>query len=288
MLKINRKDLQLNQSTHISFFIILFLCVLSKSLIAEPLPLITIAAEKNTTSSENLKIDDNSELLKLVKKLQLQSQIIAKDYFYIAQGLREDKARIEIKESAREIDNILDILTISIKNDEMQNLLSYLNEINMESKSTFNDSFSNENSSLVIDFSETIYEASQSIIEYLLQNTNDEKSIFDDVCEQKFSLQRINKFYIAYQAGFNDKTMFERLEESVKVFEKGLETLSLHKFSNDDQELAFVRLKNSWLISKKFYEGMEKGELTLIVSVSTDHLMSYLDKIIRLEKSSKS
>jgi predicted ATP-grasp superfamily ATP-dependent carboligase len=98
--------------------------------------------------------------------------------------------------------------------------------------------------------------------------------------------QRINKFYIAYQAGFNDKTMLDRLAQSVKIFEKGLETLNLHKFLNYDQEFAFVRLKNSWAISKKFYEGMEKGDLTLIVSVSTDHLMSYLDKIISLENKS--
>ncbi|NOQ77932.1 MAG: hypothetical protein GQ546_00875 [Gammaproteobacteria bacterium] len=283
MLKVDRKDLQFNKSIYIYFFIILFFCVLSKSLIAEPLPLITVGAEKNTTSLENLKIDDESKLLKYVKELQLQSQIIAKDYFYIAQGLREDKARIEIKESAREIDNILNILTVSIKNEEMQNLLIYLNEINLESKSVFNDSFSNENASLVIDFSETIYEGSQSIIEYLLQSTNNDKSLFNEISQQKFALQRINKFYIAYQAGFNDKTMLDRLAQSVKIFEKGLETLNLHKFLNYDQEFAFVRLKNSWAISKKFYEGMEKGDLTLIVSVSTDHLMSYLDKIISLE-----
>lgn len=74
--------------------------------------------ENNTLSLDKFKIDDKSKLLKKVKELQVQSQIIAKDYFYISQGLREEKARIELKDSALEIDNILNILTVSIKNEK--------------------------------------------------------------------------------------------------------------------------------------------------------------------------
>lgn len=166
----------------------------------------------------------------------------------------------------------------------MKNLLNYLNEVNHETKSVFNDNYSNENASLIIDFSETIYESSQSLIRYLLKDSKSNSSLYDDVLHQKMVLQRINKFYIAYQAGFNDETKFKKLEESVSDFEIGLKKIRSHEFENEDQEFTSVRLKNYWYISKKFYEGMEKGELTLLVFVSTDHMMSYLDKMLSLEK----
>jgi hypothetical protein len=256
---------------------------LPESLTAEPLPLITMDEEKNSTSLIRLKTDDGSVLLKYAKKLQVQSQIIAKDYFYISQGLREDKARVEIEESIKDTDNILSILINSIKNPEMQNLLQYLRDIHIESKGVLKENYSKENASLVIDYSETLYEGTQSIIEYLLKDTKNISSLYDDVMQQKLTLQRISKFYIAYQAGFNDETIFRKLEESVKNFEKGLKSINSHQFANDKQEFVSVRLGRYWSISKKFYEGMEKGELTLIVFVSTDHMMSYLDNILKLE-----
>lgn len=104
----------------------------------------------------------------------------------------------------------------------MKNLLNYLNEVNHETKSVFNDNYSNENASLIIDFSETIYESSQSLIRYLLKDSKSNSSLYDDVLHQKMVLQRINKFYIAYQAGFNDETKFKKLEKSVSDFEIGL------------------------------------------------------------------
>ena len=283
MLTISQANSLSVRLIQICFFLILSVCFLPESLTAEPLPLITMDEEKNSTSLIRLKTDDGSELLQYAKKLQVQSQIIAKDYFYISQGLREDKARVEIEQSIKDTDNILSILINSIKNPEMQNLLQYLRDIHMESKGVLKENYSKENASLVIDFSEILYEGTQSVIQYLLKDTKNISSLYDDVMQQKLILQRISKFYIAYQVGFNDETMFQKLEESVRNFEKGLKSIKSHEFANDEQEFASVRLGRYWSISKKFYEGMEKGELTLIVFVSTDHMVSYLDSILKLE-----
>jgi len=285
MLINTSNNLLLNKIEMLCVFLLLALFCVSEGLFAKPLPLTTVDTQKNSASVAHLKVNDNIELLRYSKELQVQSQIIAKDYFYIAQGLRMEQAKRENKESIHIIDKILGTLSVSIKNQDIGNILAYFNEINREMKVVWNAPYSVDNGSQVIDYSETIYEGSQSIIDYLLKKTNsDGDSLYNDILQQRLVLQRISKFYIAYQAGVNDKLMLDRLAESVAKFEAGLVKMGSHKFSDDEQEFAYTRLRHYWAISKKFYEGMKKGELTLIVFISTDHMVSYLDKILSFEE----
>ena len=263
--------------------ILLIAGFLSTTIFAKPLSLIKIEIDKNETSLAALKVNNESDLLRYAKELQVQSQVIAKNYFYIAKELREEKAKQEIQQSIKETDSMLIVLMVNIENQDMKNLLKYLSDINLESKDILNAQYSNENSSFVIDYSETMYEGAQSIIEHLEQKISHKNSVRDDLVRQQLLLQRISKFYIAYQAGFNDDAMLGKLADSVKEFEQGINKLRSHNFINEEQEFAFVRLEHYWSISKKFYEGMEKGELTLIVSFSTDHMVSYLNKIAVME-----
>ena len=283
---INAPDnLLLNRTQILCVFLLLVLCCVSEGLFAKPLPLITIDPQKNGAAVSYIKIDNNSQLLKYSKELQVQSQIIAKDYFYIAQELRLEQAKREIKETITNIDKILGTLTVSIKDQEIQNLLMYLNEINSEMKTVWSDAYSTDNGSQVIDYSETIYEGTQSINKFLLKKINsNNNSLYSDILQQRLILQRISKFYIAYQAGVNDDLMLDKLAKSVANFEAGLVKMGTHQFSDDEQEFAYTRLKHYWSISKKFYEGMKKGELTLIVFISTDHMVAYLDKILSYEE----
>ncbi len=283
---INTSNNLLTRIEMLCVFLLLTLFYVSEGLFAKPLPLTTIDAQKNSASVAHLKVSDNIELLRYSKELQIQSQIIAKDYFYIAQGLRLEQAKCENKESIHIIDKILGTLSVSIKNRDIGNILAYFNEIHHEMKVVWNAPYSADNGSQLIDYSETIYEGSQSIIAYLLKEMNSDggDSLYNDILQQRLVLQRISKFYIAYQAGVNDKLMLDRLAESVADFEAGLVKMGSHKFSDDEQEFAYTRLRHYWAISKKFYEGMKKGELTLIVFISTVHMVSYLDKILSFEE----
>ncbi len=253
---------------------------------AESSGLRTIVIEKNTAQPVQV-ITDESKLLKYAKELQIQSQIIAKNYFYISQGLRENKAGIETVRSVGVIDKSLNALLANINDSEKKNLLQYLSHIHMDSKELLNEQYSEDNASQIVDYSETVYEASQSVIDYLSEKSGVNYSLQNDILHQQLLLQRISKFYIAYQVGFNDEAMLKKLAEEVKKFEKGLEDIGSHKFKNEEQEFIYSRLEHYWTISRKFYEGMKEGELTLIVSVSTDHMVSYLNKILAMEQMGK-
>ncbi len=241
-------------------------------------------ASSNTIHVEHASQITNKQLSVLLikaKELQVLSQIIAKDYFYIHQLVREEEAKLEIKQSIKDLEHVLHILNSRINDQEIKNLLSYLGDVSVEYKEIIEQPFSMNNGSQVLDYSETMFEGARSIIRFLEKYTKESNHIFDVVFQQQLILQRISKFYIAFQAGFNDKIIVGQLKKSVKQFELGIKEISTYKFS-DQLQKEVSRIEKYWPLSKKFYLGMEKGDLTLIVFISTDHMMSSLNKILTL------
>jgi len=218
------------------------------------------------------------QLLIQAKNLQFLSQVIAKDYFYINQLVHEEKASIEMERSLNDTAMAFNILYSSIKDEELKNLLVYLKDIKDECHTLLDMSYSKESGTQILDYSEAMFEGAQLIIDHL-KNNNNEDEMYDVVFEQKLILQRISKFYIAFQAGFNDPMIVTQLKKAIQQFEQGVTTISAYDYDN---ELIpeVIRIKKYWSLSKKFYLGMEQGDLTLVVFISTDHLMTSLDILL--------
>jgi len=248
-------------------------------LIADSLPIIAIdkQAEEQTTPAYNTQ---TVQLLVQAKNLQFLSQVIAKDYFYINQLIHEDKASIEIEQSLIETNKAFDILYKTIKDKQLENIFAYLKDIKNECHTLLNTPYSRESGTQVLDYSETMFEGAQLIIDHLQKKNNINKDeMYDVVFQQKLILQRISKFYIAFQAGFDDPQIVTQLKKSIQQFEQGVTTISDYEYS-DELIPEVLRIQKYWSLSKKFYLGMQQGDLTIIVFISTDHLMTSLDMLL--------
>ncbi len=258
---------------------VFMLLTISASSMAGNLPLLTtptLQIEKKSASSRLSSELSISNTLEAAQKLQILSQIIAKDYFFIAQQLREEKANAEMEPSIRAMDRQISLIHAKNKNEAIANLLTYLQDVAIEFKHILKQDYTKKNGTLVLDYSETLYEGAQSIISQLTSKNKKHNGL---IAQQQLILQRISKFYIAYQAGFSDKSMTQQLQTSVAEFEKGVNEISHRHYANGlDNEVS--KLQKYWPIAKKFYLGMEKGDLTLIVFISTDHMNSSLNKLI--------
>ncbi len=236
----------------------------------------TLKADKNLVPSSLSSELSASNTLDAAQRLQILSQIIAKDYFFIAQQLREEQANIEIEQSIRAMNKQISLIHAKNKNEDIANLLTYLQDVAIDFKHVLKQNYTKKNGTLVLDYSETLYEGAQSIISQLASKNEKHNDL---IAQQQLILQRISKFYIAYQAGFSDKTMTQQLQKSVAEFEEGVNKIS-HQHYGNGLENEVNKLKRYWPIAKKFYLGMEKGDLTLIVFISTDHINSSLNKLI--------
>jgi len=251
------------------------------------LPLVLTEGNKNPQKIILITVEDKLKLLEYTKELQIQSQIIVKDYFYLAQEIPflSKKVTIELEDSGEKIEHILNILSLSLKNREIQNLLSYLNENNKELNQLLKKPYSPENAEEILDISASFDEAAQQISVDLskgIQIQNKNKLIFL-VLQQKLILQQMSKFYIAYQAGFNDTVILEKLSVALTHFKMGLKTLASQKSFNLKEKKIIKKLTYYWMISKKYYKAMKKGELSIMIFISTTHMVKHLDKLLVVE-----
>ena len=245
------------------------------------LPFVIADSNKNNQKILLIEVEDSEELLKYSKELQIQSQIIVKDYFYIAQEIPFllKKANIELEESIQNIQYILNILTVSIKTKEIKNLLDYINDSNKELSILLTKKYTQNNASEILDISESIDEASREISLFLIKKGRIKNNLKFLVLQQKLLLQQISKFYIAYQAGFNDIVILEKLSDALKRFDLNLKILNAQNL-NSEQKKEIKKVQHFWKISKKYYEAIKEGELSIMIFISTKHMIKHLEKLL--------
>ncbi|MCI5122035.1 MAG: hypothetical protein D3908_12750, partial [Candidatus Electrothrix sp. AUS4] len=105
-----------------------------------------------------------------------------------------------------------------------------------------------------------------------MHKQNAEESMLVATEELLFLLERINKFYIAYQAGFNDYNNVEQLKRAVQDFEVTLAQVNTYTKYADATLESRNKINEFWPVAKEFFIDVEKGALPVIVLASVEKL----------------
>ncbi len=229
------------------------------------------------------------ELLELAGQQRMLSQRIAKDYFYIGQGVNVSKATKQLKLSLQTFNKSQHILSKNIQDDEIQNMLMFVDMSSDDFTSIVKEPYSLDNAALILDLSESMLEGSQYVVDALEEKVKAHSSTLVDLAgKQRMLSQRIAKYYISYQAGIKDKNSIVQMQEAVKSFNKANDLLMANKSNTPAINAQLKRVNRLWKIVYKFYLNIEKGGLPIIVYNSTDDIMNKMNKItkmyIQLEK----
>jgi len=229
------------------------------------------------------------ELLNLAGKQRMLSQRIAKDYFYIGKGVNVSKATKQLKASIQAFNKSQKILSQSIKDDEIQNMLMFVDMSSEEFSTIAMEPYSLDNGALILDLSESMLEGSQYVVEAIKKGLKQQVSSIVDISgRQRMLSQRIAKYYISYQAGIKDKNSITQMQDAVKLFDDSHHKLMANKTNSAEINKALKKVDRLWKIVYKFYLNIEKGGLPIIVYNTTDDIMKKMNDItqmyVRLEK----
>ncbi len=228
------------------------------------------------------------ELLNLAGKQRMLSQRIAKDYFYVGQKVNTSKATKQMKSALQAFNKAQKVLSLSIKDDEIQNMIMFVNMSSDEFTTLAQETYSMDNGALVLDLSESMLEGSQYIVDALkneLKKSN--SSIVDIAGRQRMLSQRIAKYYISYQAGIKDKNSIVQMQEAVKLFNDSHKKLMANKSNTPAINKELKKVDRLWKIVYKFYLNIEKGGLPIIVFNTTDDIMKKMNKVTQMYVSLK-
>ena len=170
---------------------------------------------------------------------------------------------------------------MSAKRPETLSIIEFMFFSVDELKSTMKESFNAENGGLVLDYTETLLEGSESIANH---NKGKKPTMLDTVEEMEFLLERASKYYIAFRAGYTDEINIVQATKAVEKFETLLHKVQSHSYPNPLTKGPVKKLSKYWPVSKSFYLGIKKSELPTIVFISTKHMKKALDELVEHHK----
>ena len=221
--------------------------------------------------SKNTKQNDKDTLKLIIasKHLRVDAIKIAKDYLYAGNDIDTTYAQTEMKVAMKEVEEHKAMLSKSIKDSNIQNLLAFIDMTYDDLKDVMKQPYSLDNAQVVMDDSEAIAEASAKI-DRLLQKKLSKRYTLPK--GQRYLINQIAKYYIAYQVGIKDINMVRQMKKTVITFDNLLKSMENYKGNTPKMNQAVQRMKRLWKIVKKFYLNIESGGLPLIVYQTTQKL----------------
>lgn len=223
------------------------------------------------------------KLIDIAGKQRMLSQKIAKAYFFHGQHIRPDKTRAQLLSSLNEFNSNFELLKKKIMLSDVQDMLVFIEMAKNELAELVMRPYSNENATLVLDYSETLLEGSNNIVIQLEKTSKQKKEAIVNIAgRQRMLTQRIAKYYIAYQAGFRDDNTIMQLEQAIAQFEKAQQQLEQYKRNSPQIKAKLVKVKNLWRVVSRFYQNAKTGGLPVIVLSTTDNIMQTMNDVTRL------
>ncbi|WP_446008333.1 hypothetical protein [Candidatus Electrothrix sp.] len=228
-----------------------------------------------------LAADSNRELLTVeaAENIKFSSQTITKAYFYKQQGVRVDRATEDLKKSLARLKKDLIIIQDGLAkgSKEEKNIVVYLEYTTEELLNLVDKPYSKENGALMIDYSESLLEGAEFVAQQHMQKGNAEEEMLVAVEEMLFFLERINKFYIAYQAGFDDYNNVVQLKQAVQDFESTLAKVNAYTKYEGITLTSRNKINEFWPVAKEFFVDIQRGALPVIVLASVEKLVNELE-----------
>ena len=215
------------------------------------------------------------------EKLKIISQSLAKNYFYIHQGIQISSAKKGLKSDIANMDKSISLIQSKVTSQDMKDLIEFAFFSSEELKEILKESYNPENGGLVLDYTESLLESSDTILKYNLPKNPDEHTkMLLVVIDMKYLLTRAAKYYIAFSAGFTDSVNVSAANTSVDEFGVLLKKVGEYKYPNSISKKVVRKLLRYWPSSKSFYRGIKKSELPTIIFISTKHMDRSINKLI--------
>jgi len=232
----------------------------------------TIHLNANTTRA-NIKLLEASEEIKFI------SQKIVKEYFYLnLNGYNKEFIFNTLQKMISDLNMELELITSNTKSEDAKKLLTFLAYNTEQMKDILSNTYNLDNSSLLIDYSEILLESAISIEEEHTYLFSEKEKMLINIKEIKYIMERVAKYYLIYQSGFNDNNDTEQLKISINNLNTKLKIISRYKYPKKYKRY-LNSFNNHWNIAKELYLTLEIRELSNIMHILETNLKDILSKL---------
>jgi len=231
-----------------------------------------VPSEVVTATRSDIRVIEASEDIVYI------SQKMVKDYLFLFVNPKNISIKNGLEDSLLKLNDNLKIIARTTKNSDTKDLLEYLAYSKDEIAEILNQKMGEEQNSLMLDYSETLLEGANSMVNAHQYDFTEEEKMLMITKKIEYLLSRITKYYMAKNLGFNSVENNEQMKSSIISLEENIAKINLYDYPKDIEVLRF-EMNKSWKSNKVFFTKTEALFIPNLMISAIDHLENIVAKL---------
>lgn len=242
--------------------------------------LFTLPLTPNTALAEDSDIP-RIELAKAINKSGRQrmlSQRMVKAYCQIVLGVRDEEARVQLKKSISIFEKQHLWLKSMAPTKTISNQLDKVNTVWTKYKAIVTGPVSRKGARKLIPLSDVLLAEAHLVVEMMQKFSGDESARLVSISgRQRMLSQRVAKFYMLKELGFNDKIVNDSLNDAVGEFVAAHKELSISSLNTQQIRTKLEKADIQWQLYEHSVNKQGEESLAIFVAITSEKVLSLMN-----------
>jgi hypothetical protein len=218
-------------------------------------------------------------VLEATESIRYLSQEITKDYLYLFANPKKEAIKQRIHQGLAELVENIRTISISTNDEDTRSVLEFLIYSKDQIEELVKETPDKEKAALMLDYSETLLEGANSIARaHNYEFTESEKMLMKGK-RIEYLLERSAKYYMALGVGLGTEINRKQMNRAIEMLEKNLQEIEAYNYPAQMQKPR-QKLRQSWEVTRSFFERREKMFLSNLMILSTGEMESITREFI--------
>ena len=218
------------------------------------------------------------KVIEASENIRYLSQQLVKEYLFFYKNPKKIEVKNELDQILLKLNDDFRIIATTTKDSDTKDVLEFLAYSKDQITEIFNEEPNQEKAALMLDYSETLLEGADSIASAHNYDFSDEEKMLMITKKMEYLLERITKYYMAINVGFDNVTNKESMQESINKFDENMKMINAYKYPAV-QVREQVKMNNSWESNKVFFSKSKDLFIPVLVFRSIGYLENIIDNI---------
>jgi hypothetical protein len=176
------------------------------------------------------------KIIEASESIRYLSQKMVKDYLFLYKYPQKKSVKETLDRTLNVLTEDLRVIAATTKDAGTKDILEFLAYSKEQIKEIFEQKTNKENAALMLDYSETLLEGADAIADAHIYDFTEEEKMLMTTKNIEYLLERISKYYMAFNIGFNTHNNQEQLDGAIEHLKENIMKINEYKYTYEFQK----------------------------------------------------